>query len=106
VARFTIRPRAWRALNQIADDLEERAGLETAVRFFTSALQTFGELADTPRMGHRCNFKRPSLRRLRRWPVKGFENWAIFYRVKRDGVEIVHVIHGARDIEGLLGERD
>jgi len=35
--------------------------------------------------------------------VKGFENWLIFYQPKRNGVEIVHVIHGARDIESLFG---
>jgi hypothetical protein len=37
-----------------------------------------------------------------RWPVKGFENWLIFYIPKRNGVEIVHVIHAARDIQSLL----
>jgi hypothetical protein len=36
------------------------------------------------------------------WPVKGFENWLIFYQARRNGVEIVHVFHGARDIESLL----
>jgi len=40
---------------------------------------------------------------LRRWRVKGFENWLIFYQVTKAGAEIVHVTHGARDIENLLG---
>jgi toxin ParE1/3/4 len=34
--------------------------------------------------------------------VKEFENWLIFYLPKRDGVEIVRVLHGARDIDALL----
>jgi plasmid stabilization system protein ParE len=38
-------------------------------------------------------------RQLRRWPVNGFENWLIFYRAKCDAVDIVHVLHGAQDIE-------
>lgn len=105
MAQYTITPRAWRQLNEEADNLEERAGLKTAARFFDASIQTFEELADTPRMGHRCGFRRPSLRRLRRWRVKGFEDWAIFYQVKRSGVEIVHIIHGSRDIEALLGEK-
>ena len=54
------------------------------------------------RMGILCGFRKPATRRLRRWPVKGFENWLIFYQARRDGVEIVHVMHGARDIESLL----
>jgi toxin ParE1/3/4 len=57
-----------------------------------------------PHMGVRCGFQRASLRRLRRWPVQGFENWLIFYFPRRDGVEIVHIMHGARDIERLLNE--
>jgi len=32
----------------------------------------------------------------------GFENWLIFYQPKRDGVQIVHVLHGSRDIASLL----
>jgi len=55
-----------------------------------------------PKMGALCTFRSPVLRHLRRWPVKGFENWLIFYLPRRNGVEIVHLIHGARDIESLL----
>jgi toxin ParE1/3/4 len=50
-------------------------------------------------------FQRPSLRRVRRWPVSGFERWLIFYLPRRDGVDIVRVLHGARDIERAIGER-
>ena len=34
--------------------------------------------------------------------MKGFTSHLIFYRPARNGVEIVRVIHGARDIEGLF----
>ncbi len=102
MARYTVRPRAWRDLNREADNLEERAGLETAARFFDSALRTFAELAEMPKMGHRCGFSRRSLRRMRRWPVKGFENWAIFYLPRRDGAEVVNIYHGARDLDALF----
>jgi toxin ParE1/3/4 len=54
-------------------------------------------------MGTPCGFARPSLRRLRRWRVGGFDSWLIFYLPKCEGVEVVHVMHGARDIERLLG---
>ena len=47
--------------------------------------------------------KKAALRRVRRWPVTGFENWLIFYLPRANGVEVVHIIHGARDIEALLG---
>ena len=40
---------------------------------------------------------------LRRWPVKGFENWLIFYQVRREGGEIVHVMHGAVTSKSVRG---
>jgi toxin ParE1/3/4 len=105
--RFTIRPLAWREINTHLDYLQERAGCETAERFLDQLLSSLDDLSKMPRMGQLCGFRKAATRRLRRWPVKGFENWLIFYQPRRDGVEIVHVMHGARDIEGLLaGQSD
>jgi toxin ParE1/3/4 len=101
--RFAVRPLAWREINAELDYLEEEAGLETAERFLDHLISSFELLALTPRMGVRCGFTRPATRRLRRWPVNGFENWLVFYQPKDYGVEIIHVMHGARDIETLLG---
>jgi|BarGraIncu00222A_1022003.scaffolds.fasta_scaffold23648_2 toxin ParE1/3/4 len=100
--RFTVRPRAWREINAQLDYFEEQAGLETAERFLDQLISSFEDLSQMPRVGVLCGFRKPATRRLRRWPVKGFENWLIFYQPRRGGVEIVHVMHGARDIEGLL----
>jgi hypothetical protein len=46
----------------------------------------------------------PATRHVRRWPVKDFESWLIFYQPRRYGVEIVRIIHGARNIKALLDE--
>lgn len=43
---------------------------------------------------------------LRRWPIPGFRNYLIFYRPMENGVEIVRVLHGARDIAAALEEDD
>jgi toxin ParE1/3/4 len=41
--------------------------------------------------------------------VKGFEKHLIFYRQRETGIEIVRVLHAARDVEAILcgkgGER-
>lgn len=102
--RVHIRPGAWREINQQLDYLEEQAGLETAERFLSQLRASADELAEMPRLGRLCGFKRPGLRQVRRWPVKGFANWLIFYLPARGGVEILHVLHGARDIEHLLDQ--
>jgi toxin ParE1/3/4 len=100
--RFSVRPFAWCEINAELDYLEEQAGLETAERFLDHLISSFKLLASTPKIGVRCGFSKPATRRLRRWPVNDFENWLIFYQPKVYGVEIVHVMHGARDIEKLL----
>lgn len=102
MAEVFVRARARRDILSSAEYLEEHRGEETAQRFLDAVQSTFEALAKMPKLGALCTFRKPALRRLRRWPVKGFENWLIFYQPKRNGIEIVHVIHGARDIESLL----
>lgn len=100
--RYAIRPLAWREIDQHLDYLEAAAGLETAERFFTQLLATCDALAEMPRMGVLCGFHKRSTHRLRRFPVHSFENWPVFYQPQHNGVEIIRIIHGARDIEALL----
>jgi len=102
LAEVLVRARARRDILSSAEYLEEHGGIETAQRFLDATRTTFEALARRPKLGALCAFQSPALRRLRRWPVKGFENWLIFYQAKRNGVEIVHLIHGARDIESLF----
>ncbi|MGB9406696.1 MAG: type II toxin-antitoxin system RelE/ParE family toxin [Terracidiphilus sp.] len=102
MAEVFVRARARRDILLNAEYLEEHGGMETAQRFLDATQMTFETLARMPKMGILCTFSSPALRRLRRWPVKGFENWLIFYLPRRNGVEIVHLIHGARDIESLF----
>lgn len=46
----------------------------------------------------------PTLFGLRRWPIQGFEKHLIFYLVFENTIDIVRVLHSARDIEGILEE--
>jgi toxin ParE1/3/4 len=101
--RVTVRPRAWREIDRQVEYLQDQAGAELAERFLDGVLQTFDQLAQMPQLGDPCNFRRAALKRLRRWPVQGFERWLVFYFPRRDGIEVVHLIHGARDIGSILG---
>jgi len=102
VPEVIIRATARREIKGHAIYLEQHAGAEVADRFLAGVRESFEDLARMPRMGVPCGFRRPSARHLRRWPVKGFENWLIFYQAKENGIEVVHLMHGARDIEALL----
>jgi plasmid stabilization system protein ParE len=70
----TVRPLAWREINAQLNYLEEQAGLETAERFLDRLIASFDALAHMQRMGAFCGFRKPAARRLRRWPVKEFED--------------------------------
>ena len=34
---------------------------------------------------------------MRSFPVKRYRNYLIFYRPSRDGIEVIRILHGARD---------
>jgi len=76
---------------------------EAAFRFLSAAEESFQDLALNPLMGAVCQLRGQSARMFRRWRVNGFENYLIFYRVIGDRIEIARVMHGARDLEQLLG---
>ena len=62
-------------------------------------------LAGQPEAGYRFFVRRPELQGMRRFPVSdGFEKILLFYFPLVDGIELVRVVHGNRDLERLLLE--
>jgi toxin ParE1/3/4 len=39
---------------------------------------------------------------IRLWRIRGFERYLIFYRPIPDGIEVIRVLHGARDIDTIF----
>jgi plasmid stabilization system protein ParE len=68
--------------------------------------QTLRSLLTMPERGARCNFQPPELREMRWLPVAGFPKHIVFYifAAKKQFVRIVHVIHGARDLEAFFDD--
>ncbi len=93
---------------QVIQDLIELAtyigqdNLEASDIFLRAAEQTFIQLGKMPNMGKLCQFSHPSLSGVRQHAIKGFSNYIIFYTVIDSGIEILRVIHGARDIEEVF----
>lgn len=103
MSEIVVRASARRELKALALYLQEHGGEDVAERFLAAVRDTFETLASMPNVGPLCGFRRPAMRRMRRVPVTGaFENWLVFYLPKRRGIEVVHILHGARDIECLL----
>jgi toxin ParE1/3/4 len=72
---------------------------EAADRFLEASYGTFRELSRMPGMGRLRHLPHERLRDLRSFRVKGFENYLVFYGPIPDGIEVFHVLHGARDLE-------
>jgi toxin ParE1/3/4 len=83
--------------------LAESAGLDTAERFLTQAEASFNALAEQPMIGTPLTLKHPDLAGIRKWRVKDFDNFLIFYLPRPDGVSIARVLYAARDWWNLLG---
>jgi len=75
---------------------------ETADRFIDAAAASFSFLENNPEIGREDEARNVRLAGVRVWRVSGFEKHLIFYRPNPEGVEILDVIHGARDIEALV----
>jgi len=73
-----------------------------AERFLAAFAADIKRLAFMPNIGALRDFQNPKLAGLRSWPISGFENYLIFYRPTSTEVQILRVIHGARDLERAL----
>ena len=80
----------------------EHCGVTTADRFLKAAESTLKLLAAHPQSGAVFRTRKLALRGLRRFPVSdGFEKILLFYFPLPDGVDLVRVVHGSRDLERL-----
>lgn len=95
------RPGVLEALLAMAEFIA-RDDLDAAIRFLDAVEETFRYLAESPDVGNPCHFRRAALTGLKRWHVRGFPKHLIFYFASETEVEIVRVLHAARDWETLL----
>ena len=82
--------------------LGEQAGVGVAERYFAAVEETCALLVAQPQSGAPYDSGIDRLAGLRRTPVRGFENYLLFYIPRTGGIDVIRVLHGARDIEGLL----
>jgi toxin ParE1/3/4 len=83
----------------------ENATIEVADRFLQASDNTLTLLATQPDSGSAFFVTKPELQGMRRFPVSdGFERILLFYFPLQDGVDLVRVVHGSRDLERPLLE--
>jgi toxin ParE1/3/4 len=101
MARYTKTSEAYRDIVEQAEYLAERS-LDAAMRFVDAVEATAEFLTSWPEMGEFCHFRSPRVVGLRVWQVRVFPNHLFFYRVAADGIEIVRVLHAARDYDSIF----
>jgi toxin ParE1/3/4 len=97
-----VLPRADADIDGAADYYVDHAGVEVGLRFLGAVQEAYSFISEHPDAGPRGQYENRRLRELRRWPVPGFETYLVFYRLIDECIEIVRVLHGARDLEELF----
>jgi toxin ParE1/3/4 len=96
---ITITPEADRELDQQADFYVRQASPNTAQRWYDQVQATLQFLARNPNIGAPwLPLGRPRLSTVRAWRVDGFKDFIVFYRPVEDGIEVLHVLRGSRDL--------
>jgi len=102
-----VKPRIdWRPEARV--DVEESAVFigddapDVALRFVDAVEATVRRIAKNPALGRARDFERSELTGLRYFAVKGFTKHLVFYRPLASGIEVVRVLHGARDLGALF----
>ncbi len=78
--------------------------IEQALRFFDAVQATLGLILEAPKRWPLYGFTNTRLRDLRKRSVLDFPNHLVFYRVDVDMVEVVRVLHGARDLPAVFAD--
>jgi len=92
------RPLAQTDLDAIWDYLEEHSSQEQAADFLRKLYAKLETLAQNPYIGR---IRDELLPELRSFP---FRNYLIFYFPLTNGIEVVRVLYGRRDIERIFAE--
>jgi toxin ParE1/3/4 len=92
----------------VADIVEQaewysaQSGNALASRWEKAVTAALLRVVRRPAAGALCTFQSLELRNVRRTAIRGFPKHLLFYRLDPGEVFVLRVVHGARDLEGLL----
>jgi toxin ParE1/3/4 len=99
--RLRIYPAADADVDEAAHHIA-RDSLDAALRFYDAADETYRQIRDHPNRWPRFELDHPKLANLLKRAIVGFRNYLAFYQVHGEFVDIIRVLHGARDIPSIL----
>jgi toxin ParE1/3/4 len=96
VKRFRVTRMAERDLDEIWSYIA-RDNVDAANHLVDALAERFSLISQAPKIGRNRNNLRPGLR------SHAVDNYVIYYQISDYRVEILHVIHGARDPQRVFG---
>ncbi len=79
--------------------------LDAALRFILSIEESFELLATNSEIGVLSEIASSKYFGLRMWPIRGFDKYEIFYLQNKTSIDVVRVLHSARDLKSLFEDR-
>jgi len=101
--KIVRRARALMDLDEIAEYIG-RSNPRAALRFLDAFDQTVAKLAPMPGLGSPYESSHPRLQQVRILPIAGFKKYWVFYRPWKNRIEVLRVLHCARDLDAALEE--
>jgi toxin ParE1/3/4 len=96
-----LTPQAREDIKQIATYIKEDSP-QSSLACRHTLENIYEVLLELPEIGTAHNFHNPEMKGRRMLPVRESTKYLIFYRSTPEGLEIVRVIHGARDLPSLF----
>jgi toxin ParE1/3/4 len=103
--------RSVRRRKEVKNDIIElaryiaRDSMDSAMRFIDAVESTLAGLAEIPGKGGRLELRDRALEDVRSYSVAGFPKHLILYRPTKAGIEVLAILHGARNIPPILRDR-
>ena len=100
-------PAAIGDIVEVADYIAQTTSLAAADRFIAATDKTLRATRRDARRGHsRYEPDDPAYAEMRYFPISRFRNYLVFYRPMLEDIEVVRVLHGARDIAAIFDEEE
>lgn len=89
-------------IEELTDYYLLHGGRDVALRFVDQAERAFCQLVASPAVGATLGLDELPYEDIRRWHIGGFDRLVILYRQTADGIEVIRVLHTARDLLKLF----
>ena len=99
--RITIRPRASQDIDEHYTFIAQ-GNPDAALRFFDAIRLTIAQIARMPGIGSVYPVQQLRLQGIRKWAVKGFKKYLIFYFEQDETIEIVRILYATQNISSIL----